>query len=124
VSLLQAYHGTEHTFESFDLGQCGKASGVNSNYLYFTSSRENALFYGPVVLTVDLAIYHPLIVENASKPVREYADDAVLSNYHNDTEYDGVIVRDVVDGTHYSDIFVIFEAEQARIVEREDTSTD
>lgn len=121
---LRAYHGTENTFREFSLDKCGSASGVRSDYLYFTSSRENAAFYGPLILTVELSLHNPLVFagDTAKRmPVRELANEAILSNFHNETEYDGVIVRDVIDGTHYSDIFVVFEPEQIRIIETEDT---
>jgi hypothetical protein len=120
------YHGTEHKFKTFNFNHCGRASGVRSNYVYFTSKRSNALYYGHLVLTVQLTLSNPRIIDNPEWPksVREYCDETVLSNFQNDTEYDGVIIRDTVDGCEYSDVYAIFEPEQAVILETEDTSID
>jgi len=115
---IVAYHGTERKFKQFALDVPPMMTQQHSGYLYFTSNPENAVFYGPRVLRCELSLHNPMVFDgDAAKrmPVRELANEAVLSNFHNDTEYDGVIVRDVVDGCTYSDVYVVFEPEQARI---------
>jgi len=114
-----AYHGTERKFKQFSLDVPPMMTQKHSGYLYFTSDPENAAYYGPRVLRCELTMHNPMVFEGdlaKSKPVRELANEAILSNFHNDTDYDGVVVRDVVDGCTYSDIYVVFEPEQICIV--------
>jgi hypothetical protein len=121
-----AYHGTENNFDTFDLEYCGSATGVKSGYLFFTSSKNNAGYYGYILLTCELHIKRPFIVKDGlqGKSPRQWADDVQLKNFFEDTEYDGVILEDVKDGTHYSTIYVVFNPDQITITERLDTSLD
>ena len=110
------YHGTENTFTNFDENKCGSMLGNGARYFYFTSNKDNAAFYGDKILTVELSLHNPRVFEAKHMSPRECADEATLSNFFEDTKYDGIIVRDCLDGCCYSDIFVAFEPEQARVL--------
>jgi hypothetical protein len=122
--LYTAYHGTEYNFDTFDLEYCGSATGVKSGYLFFTSSIDNAGYYGFILLTCQLKINNPFIVQEGlqGKSPRQWADEIILKNYFEDTEFDGVILEEVLDGTHYSTIYVVFEPDRVTITQRLDTS--
>jgi hypothetical protein len=120
---MHAYHGTESEFEKFDPLQGGKMMGVRTPYHFFTSNLDNALFYGPLVLECELFLQNPYIVRGKrarQKPPSQWAKEVEWMNFSKGTDYDGVILKNVVDGYAPSDIYVIFEAEQAQIVQKLD----
>lgn len=119
----QVYHGTERLFTEFDFALAGsKMSGRPHSYVFFSSSREAALYFGPNVIVAEVDFWNPFIVssEDAGKrsPV-EWADEVVLSNHFKDTDFDGVIIRDYCDGDTYSDVYIAMNEESIRIKEIE-----
>lgn len=120
---MNAYHGTESSFDVFDPACGGKMMGVRTPYLFFTSNVNNALFYGPLVLLCDLKLTTPYIVEGDEarryKPAL-WAKKVLQANRANGVHYDGVILRDVLDGCEYSDIYIVFDPQQVAIIQRLD----
>jgi hypothetical protein len=120
---FRAYHGTENTFTQFDPARGGKAMGVVTSYAFFTSSDENALYYGPLLLECELPLQKPYVVSGArarKMSPAQWARNVELMNFMRDTQYDGVILRDVLDGSHYSDVYVVFDPEVVKITGRLD----
>lgn len=121
---MRAYHGTESDFDRFDTGQGGKLMGVATPFLFFTSSMDNALFYGPLVLECELDLRNPYVVEREearARPPAQWGWEVLRINREEQAGHDGVILRDVLDGTHYSDITVVFDPQKVAVCGRLDT---
>jgi len=117
--IITAYHGTEKIFDIFDYRFVGTASGVKSSYFFFTSEIENALTFGDIVLKCNLIIDRPYIVKDGlqGKSPRMWADEISIMNFENDTDYDGVILLNVIDSYGFvtSDIYVPFDLDNIEI---------
>lgn len=123
---LIAYHGSfSEPFEKFDYTFNGKATGIKSPYFFFTSSKENAIGFADEdvghLITARLSFSNPFIVIGfTDKNPRQIADGILWSNFQNDCDYDGVIVKNCVDSRYgiQSDIFVAFNADSIEIIKR------
>jgi hypothetical protein len=117
---VTVYHGTEHQFSEFEIGMHhGIVSSRPSGYIFLTSNKWNAGFYGDRVLTVEVTMHNPLVIEQLERyeTVKDCADRAMLASFREEADYDGVIVRNVIDGDTESDVYVVWDTEQLRIVE-------
>lgn len=112
---LVVYHGGRE-FNTFDIA-APAARARKSSYFWLTSSKENAEYYQDgEVKSVYVALKNPAIIKGddakySGMTPREIADTVAIDNFENGSEYDGVIVRDVVDGVVSSDIYIVFPNE-------------
>ena len=103
------FHGTEVMFNAPDAGLMGSQQGRGCQAFWLTSSAENAGFYGPIVRQafVSLGRTRDMASELAGDGApRRWAQDARRQGL------DSVVLRDIVDGSHPSDICAVFSPRQ------------
>ena len=107
---LVVYHGGRR-FNRFDAA-AQPQSGAAHPAFFFTSSRANAMFYEDgEIKQVYLSIENPRVFEGEEASEHSPADlvrETFAQVMRGEAEWDGVIIRDVVDGRTRSDIYAVF----------------
>lgn len=127
------YHGTPSTFKAFADPALGSANGtapINMTGFNFTDNPECARTFGPNVLTCEVTIQRPLVINAKGQNYSEFKGTlndklARLDRPANRAKYDGVIITRYADagihGDEYieSNHFIPFTSDQIRVVGRE-----
>ena len=110
------YRGDDKKFTRLSTKYLGKglASGDRTGF-WFTSNPDNASFFGEHVRQFEITMKNPKVLTyddfvQTSHGPRHYAHVAKQEGY------DGLVILDIVDGSHFSDIYCIFHPTQAKLV--------
>lgn len=107
------YRGEQNAFDTFNVEKARESgiTGRSGDFFFFTSSAENARFYTEDPQGVKgyfLNVRTPLSKE-AAHP-RRLANEALSQNFEreDDSAFDGAIATETLDGSHVSDVVIIF----------------
>ncbi|MFH0822434.1 MAG: hypothetical protein V2B18_06760 [Pseudomonadota bacterium] len=107
---LRVFHGGRK-FNEFDVSAPSSTMNRPQSEFWFTSSKDNANFYADGQVKAGyLKMENPKVFtadDLKGKRPKDLVDSAVMDNYRNDTGWDGVIIKDVRDGSHFSDIYAV-----------------
>lgn len=110
--LMTVYHGTEEPIDSLDFSRGGSQQGNIRGALWFTTSPENAKFYGYEVYEVQLDLKGPVVVDwpQWSREHRGYSiSAAVREALTNNPEADAVILKSIIDGAVEADTVCVLD---------------
>ena len=102
------YRGDDSKFKHFDVSYIGKSTGVDTIGFWFTNNESAAEFFGQYTRKFTIIINNPYIVtsemfiNNSPKGPTYWAKKAKNSNH------DGVIIQDIVDGNVESTVYCVF----------------
>lgn len=139
---LPVFHGSKvarlpefcHAFVGSGVVSNNSSKRDYGGAFFFTSNRQNAEFYADFdgvspdedfIVEAYLSIRRPYVAEfgmsptNAIVAAQQANVDHMLAGGNNgdwDDLYDGVILREILDGSHHSDVYIAFKAEQIKSV--------
>ena len=111
------YRGDDKIFTRLSTKHLGKGlGGGDKTGFWFTSNLDNASFYGEHVRQFWITMKNPKVLTyddfiKTSHGPPYYAHIAKLEGY------DGLVILDIIDGSHNSDIYCIFNPTQAKLVQ-------
>lgn len=108
---FRVFHGTQQTFRAFDDRQRGTAHGrapINLTGFNFTDSEEVAKTFGSNVLTCDVTILKPKVIDAKGATYSQFKHklNDILDTIRGQ-DFDGVIIRDYMDAGVYGDEYLL-----------------
>lgn len=105
------YHGTDSTFENFDVAHLGSANGtapINMTGFNFTDSEEVARSFGQNVISALVSISAPYVIDAKGQSYSEFKHVLNQKLARIDRKkYDGVIVKNYADAGIYSNDYIL-----------------
>lgn len=127
---IVAYHGTDSKFDRYDTSKLGSMRGKTPSNMagfFFSDNKEVAQSFGKYLMSAQLDIKKPLIIDAKGKNYSEFKHklNDILSKVDK-KKYDGVIIKNYVDSMEdepqSSTQYVVFNPEQIKIVNEKDLS--
>lgn len=106
------FRGDDINFQKFDTSLIGKSTGMDTVGFWFTDNEEAASFFGENVRKFQITLNNPLKVSN-KQFIDNYSHGPVWwAKKAKSEKYDGVIIKDIMDGNTISTVFCVFNINQ------------
>jgi hypothetical protein len=109
-AVYRVYHGTDARFRSFVDHYLGSANGtapINMKGFNFTNNKAVAASFGSQVITCDVTIERPYVVDAGGQSYYIFKDRLnLLLNQASRKKYDGIIILNYRDAGRYSDEYI------------------